>query len=182
MSEDTAERLMKIARDQWIRDVANSDRARNLPASWTILHRITSLNVADRERLLQVGCIRADMRRADIEEAIRQVERERNPDDSVMSEQPRKSNRAPRSIFDRVDTDVENIPSPESAEPELAPDEAYAILLDLARLVVGHAVRTGNGKVYGFSVRGDEARVFDRLLAQARAIIRAADSGRSGDT
>lgn len=181
MSPDTAQRLMAIAADDWL---ANADPGRLLllPPSWTVLYLITTIDVADRERLISSRCIRPDARRSDIQEAIRQIELERNPRNNALIEQPPKSSRAPRSIFDRADAPVEDTTPPDSSEPELAPDEAHAVLLELARLVAGHAYRSGNGKAYGFCVRGDEARAFERLLAQARAIILAADSVPPGDT
>jgi N6-adenosine-specific RNA methylase IME4 len=73
MGERTAQRLMAIAGDDWI---SNPTHVSHLPPSWGALYLITKLDIADRERLISVGCIRPDMQRSDLEEAIRQQERE----------------------------------------------------------------------------------------------------------
>jgi hypothetical protein len=70
MSPRTAERLMAIAADTWITD---STHVSSLPPSWGTLYQISTLAVAERERLLEAGCIRPDMQRSDIEKAIRQL-------------------------------------------------------------------------------------------------------------
>jgi hypothetical protein len=70
MSPRTAERLMAIAADTWITD---STHVSHLPPSWGTIYLISTLAVPNRERLLEVGCIRPDMQRADIEKAIRQL-------------------------------------------------------------------------------------------------------------
>jgi hypothetical protein len=70
MHPTTAQRLMAIAGDAWITDAAH---VRHLPPSWGTLYLISRLAVVERERLLEIGCIRPDMQRADVEKAIRQL-------------------------------------------------------------------------------------------------------------
>jgi hypothetical protein len=70
MHPTTAQRLMAIAADAWITDAAH---VLHLPPSWGTLYQISTLSVPDRERLLEAGIIRADMERADIENAIREL-------------------------------------------------------------------------------------------------------------
>jgi hypothetical protein len=68
MHPTTAQRLMAIAADAWI-----AAHVLHLPPSWGTLYLISTLAVAERERLLEAGIIRPDMQRADIEKAIRQL-------------------------------------------------------------------------------------------------------------
>src|SRR6266478_5511075 len=62
--EDTAERLIKIARDPRL---SNSAHGRILPPSWRTLFELTKLNDEQFDRLVAAGVIRADMHRWEIE-------------------------------------------------------------------------------------------------------------------
>ncbi len=63
--EDTAERLIKIARDPRL---SNSAHGRILPPSWRTLFELTKLNDEQFDRLVAAGVIRADMQRWEIED------------------------------------------------------------------------------------------------------------------
>jgi N6-adenosine-specific RNA methylase IME4 len=61
--EDTAQRLMAIARDAWL---TNAAHARYLPASRETLYQLTTVPIEDRERGIADGIIRPDMERRDV--------------------------------------------------------------------------------------------------------------------
>jgi hypothetical protein len=173
MSPETAQRLMAIANDPWI---GNAAHARYLPPNWYSLYLITRLPVADREHLISVGCICPDVRRADLEEAMRQLDEARSgkPEATDPSPKSGRSSRASRSIFDRRTSDAPPsiVPSlPVISEAALAPDEEHAVLLDVLRFVLDNARLLNNGKAIAFVVKDGNARELARLLAQGRAIL-----------
>jgi hypothetical protein len=69
-SPDMAQRLMRPAADEWF---ADAEHVRHLPPSWGTLYLISTLAVAERERLIEIGVIRPDMQRGDIEKEIRRL-------------------------------------------------------------------------------------------------------------
>jgi hypothetical protein len=63
--EDTTQMLMKIARHP---DLANTDHARYLPASWTTLHALTPLPPGEIAQRIRAGEITPELRRSKAQE------------------------------------------------------------------------------------------------------------------
>ena len=150
--EDTAERLIKIARDPRL---SNSAHGRILPPSWRTLFELTKLNDEQFDRLVAAGVIRADMHRWEIE-GLASV-------DYTPSPATRLSSNASKNALARLENkNTASRLNPASHDPT----RATAVLSALRAVV-----NLGNTEMVGVAIDsapdlgGEFKRLLDRVLS-----------------